>query len=112
MSDIYNCHSENIPYDDISLAVPTGYRAAYLSKIKINNDDLKLQTETCSTKNGIVKTEKKVYCDLLFTEEDSKFIQIISDIESAIKEVIYEKKICGFIQKLMKIPLITTCNPF
>jgi hypothetical protein len=93
MSNIYNCHSENIPYDDISLAVPTGIQGGtYLSKIKINNDDLKLQTETCSTKNGIVKTEKKVYCDLLFTEEDSKFIQIISDIESAIKEVIYEKK--------------------
>ena len=57
MSDIYNCHSENIPYDDISLAVPTGIQGGtYLSKIKINNDDLKVQTETCSTKNGIVKS--------------------------------------------------------
>ena len=93
MSNIYNFQSQNIPYESISLGIPTGIQGGtYLSKLKIDNSDLKIQTDTCSTKNGIIKTDKKIYCDLIFNEDDTDLLNIISEFEATIKDIIYEKR--------------------
>lgn len=48
------------PFEKISLANPQGLQGgAYLSKIRIGNEPVILQTPKCLTKNGIHKTEKK-----------------------------------------------------
>ena len=48
-------------------------------------------------KNKIVlfvanKTEKKIYCDMMFTNDDEEFIQWTQHLESTIKNLIFEKR--------------------
>ena len=62
----------------------------YFSKLTINNNDdqFYLQTPKCKTKQGIVKTGKKKYTDLLFSELNSDFIETITKVEEKIQEMI------------------------
>ena len=51
---------KNFPFDQLSLENPHGVQGgAYFSKIKINGSPFLFQTPKCSTKAGIVTTEKK-----------------------------------------------------
>tara|TARA_B100000424_G_C22908106_1_gene483086 strand:- start:81 stop:1073 length:993 start_codon:yes stop_codon:yes gene_type:complete len=65
----------------------------YFSKLTINNNDdqFYLQTPKCKTKQGIVKTGKKKYTDLLFSELNSDFIETITKVEEKIQEMIFKK---------------------
>ena len=64
----------------------------YYSKIKLNENDIFIQTPKCKTKNGIHKTGKKIYCDLKFDNDQYAFIEILRDIENKVKKLIYEKR--------------------
>ena len=56
---------------NITLANPHGMQGgAYFSKLAVSGKPLLIQTPKCSTKNGIHVTDKKTYCDLMFTEDD------------------------------------------
>ena len=65
----------------------------YFSKLTINNNDdlFYIQTPKCKTKQGIVKTGKKKYTDLLFSELNSDFVEMITKIEEKIQEMIFNK---------------------
>ena len=65
----------------------------YFSKLTINNNDdqFYLQTPKCKTKQGIVKTGKKKYTDLLFSELNSDFVEMITKVEEKIQEMIFKK---------------------
>lgn len=90
---IYTLKKEVFPYDDLSLANPRGLQGgAYFSKLKLLGKTISFQTPKSKTKNGIVKTDKKIYCDLLFDKEDDGVIEFISELEDKIKNLIYEKK--------------------
>ena len=90
---IYKCNSEEFVYDDISLANPQGLQGgAYLSKVKFQNKKLVLQTPRCTTKNGIIKTDKKIYCDLMFDSENDEAREFFRQLSDKIKNLIFEKK--------------------
>ena len=90
---IHPLNNGNLPHDDITLARPQGIQGgAYLSKIKFNDDLLLLQLNKCFTKNGIIKTDKKMYCDLMFDIDDEKTSDFFLSIEDAIKNLIFEKR--------------------
>ena len=79
--------------NNISLGNPQGIQGgAYLSKIKADNDCLLLQLNKCYTKNAIVKTDKKLYCDLMFDIDDENTINFFTQFEETIKNLIFEKK--------------------
>ena len=65
----------------------------YFSKLTINNNDdqFYLQTPKCKTKQGIIKTGKKKYTDLLFSELNSDFVEMITKVEEKIQEMIFKK---------------------
>ena len=66
---------------------------AFFSKLILNEDEtLIFQTPKCCSKNGIVSTSKKIYCDLLFQDNNSEFIQWLDHLETAIKYLIYDKR--------------------
>ena len=50
----------------------------------------------CQTKNGIHKTEKKIYCDLMFSMENMKLIEWANQLENKIKNLIFEKRNAWF----------------
>ena len=71
MSDSVQLPNENFDFSGLTLANPQGLQGgAYFSKLKLGNKSVLIQTPKCSTKNGIHKTEKKIYCDMMFTNDN------------------------------------------
>ena len=90
---IHSFDKDKFPFDDVTLANPQGLQGgAFFSRLKLLGDSISVQTPKCKTKNGIVKTEKKIYCDLMFSKDDDAVIEFLENIEDKIKNLIYEKK--------------------
>ena len=90
---IYTFKKSVFPYNDLSLANPHGLQGgAYFSKLKLLGKTISFQTPKSKTKNGIIKTDKKIYCDLLFDKDDEDVIEFLTELEDKIKNLIYEKK--------------------
>ena len=90
---IFSFEKNQFPLDDITLANPQGLQGgAFFSKLKLLGNNITIQTPRCKTKNGIVKTEKKIYCDLMFEKDDENVIEFLEGLEDKIKNLIYEKK--------------------
>ena len=93
MSNSVQLPNEQFDFSSLSLANPQGLQGgAYFSKLKLNGEPFLVQTPKCSTKNGIHKTEKKIYCDMMFTNDDEEFINWTNQLESTIKNLIFEKR--------------------
>ena len=66
---------------------------SFFTKLNINNDVLYLQTPKCISKQGIVSSSgKKSYIDLMFSSDDSKFIEFMENLEKSCVEKIHEKR--------------------
>ena len=93
MSNSVQLPNEQFDFSSLSLANPQGLQGgAYFSKLKLNGEPFLIQTPKCSTKNGIHKTEKKIYCDMMFTNDDEEFVNWTNQLESTIKNLIFEKR--------------------
>ena len=64
----------------------------YYARIYLNNAPLFIQTPKSLTKQGFVKTGKKMHSDLMFTNQDEKLIHWIEHLETRCQQLIYEKK--------------------
>lgn len=80
--------------DNIDLGKPYNIsHDTFFSKILNNKEEFYLQTPKCSIKNGIIKTSKKKYLDLVFTvENNGDFIEFFENLQSYLEEKIYENK--------------------
>ena len=66
---------------------------SFFTKLNINNDVLYLQTPKCISKQGVVSSSgKKSYIDLMFSSDDSKFIEFMENLEKSCVEKIHEKR--------------------
>ena len=84
---------ENYPFNQLKLHSPQPIQGGtYLAKISRSGNPVLFQTPKCNTKRGIHKTEKKIYCDLLFDTDNVEFIEWLNTIEEHIQKLIYEKK--------------------
>ena len=93
MSNSIHQANTQFPFDSLALANPHGLQGgAYFSKLHISGEPVLIQTPKCLTKNGIHKTEKKIYCDLMFTNENENFIGWVQTLETTIKNLVYEKR--------------------
>jgi hypothetical protein len=76
---------------------------AYFTKLMYNtNKQLFIQTPKCLTKQGFIKSGKKVYTDLMFDNNDTIFIQWIENLEAKCQELIFSKGQNWFETKLEK----------
>ena len=95
--------NKNFDFNGLSLAHPNGLQGgSYFTKLSVNNESLYLQTKRCKTKQGIVKTVKKTYCDLMFDRNDSDVIDWFENLEERLIELIYEKRNLWFHNELDK----------
>lgn len=53
---------------------------------------LYIQPPKCSTKQGIIKSGKKMYCDLLFKHEDEQFTEFLECLECFCRSQIFKNK--------------------
>ena len=90
---------ENYPFNQLKLHSPQPIQGGtYLAKISRSGNPVLFQTPKCNTKRGIHKTEKKIYCDLLFDTDNVEFIEWLNTIEEHIQKLIYEKKDLWFVE--------------
>ena len=62
--------------------------------IKYNYEQcpLYIKSPPCSIKQGIVTTAKRIFCDLMFTNENSEFIEYIENLEQYSQKYIYQNR--------------------
>jgi hypothetical protein len=88
-------------FDNITLGPPNGLQGgSYFTKLLNNNEPIYLQVPKCLTKQGMVVTEKKKYCDLMFTRDASDVISWFENIEKRVHGLLYEKKNVWFHEDL------------
>jgi hypothetical protein len=87
---------------------------AYFTRIMYNNNkQLYIQTPKSLTKQGFVKSGKKIYVDLMFDNNDTVFINWIENLESKCQELIFSKGDNWFQTKLDKDDIETAfTSPF
>jgi len=92
MSDIFDTNAD-FPFNKISLITPTSISSGvHFSKILINKRQLYVQSPKCKTKQGIVKSGKKIYTDLVFSNDDEEFIQWIEMLELTVRNHIFTNR--------------------
>jgi len=95
--------NKDFDFEALSLSPPTGVQGgAYFSKLKMNGEKLYIQTSKCKTKSGIKKSGKKMYCDLMFNNEDSEFYNWNEKFEEETKNLILKNKESWFHDDLEK----------
>jgi len=87
---------------------------AYFTRIMYNNNkQLYIQTPKSLTKQGFVKSGKKIYVDLMFDNNDTVFISWIENLEAKCQELIFSKGDNWFQTKLDKDDIESTfTSPF
>ena len=74
----------------------------YFTKILYDNRPLYVQTPKSLTKQGFVKSGKKIHADLMFTNFDNMFIDWLERLQNKCEDVLYEKGQTWFETKLDK----------
>lgn len=93
---IHNNHiiEPHMDYDfsKLLLGIPVAHpNSTYVARIFATNKPLYIQTPKCTTRGGIIKSGKKLYCDLIFSADDSIFIDWITNLEAKCQSLIFHK---------------------
>jgi hypothetical protein len=101
-----NIIEPTIDYDfsNLYLGPPSSLAGgSYFTKIMYNSNKLLyLQTPKCLSKQGFVKSGKKIFIDLMFDNNDTVFINWIENLESKCQELLFSKGDTWFQTKLEK----------
>jgi rRNA-processing protein FCF1 len=87
---------------------------AYFTRIMYNtNKPIYIQTPKSLTKQGFIKSGKKIYTDLMFDNNDTVFINWVENLETKCQELIFNKGQSWFENKLEKDDIETSfSSPF
>lgn len=100
MENIFQPNND-FDFSHISLAHPTGIQGgAYFTRIQMHNKPLYIETPKSLTRQGFIKNGKKIYCDLMFDNNDEQFIHWLETLENKCQELIYKKGESWFENKL------------
>jgi len=93
--------NDQFDFSQLSLAHPTGIQGgAYFTKIQMHNKPLYIETPKSLTRQGFVKNGKKIYCDLMFDNNDEELIHWLESLETKCQDLIYKKADTWFENKL------------
>ena len=88
-------HSPNDDFDfsKLHLLTPTVVTGGnHFIKFRWNEKPLYIQPPKCKTKQGIAKSGKRFYCDLLFSNENEAFVRWMENLETHCQKQIFENK--------------------
>jgi len=95
MENIYNSNEEfiNFDFNKLLLTKPTQISGGnYFMRFLINNNPLYVQPPKCSTKQGIIKAGKRIYTDMMFTNENEYFLNWMEKLENYCQNYIYNNR--------------------
>ena len=94
---------ETFCFAHLFLATPTIISGGnYLIKYLMNERPLYIQAPKCVLKQGLLKAGKKMFCDMMFTNENEKFMKWMEDLENYSQEYIFKNKSTWFENDLEK----------
>ena len=99
MQTIYRGNNVFQEFDFQKLSVSSPIRIGngnYFMNYKIDNQPLYVQPPQSLTKQGIINVSKKHFIDLLFTNEDTDFIQWMEKLEETSINYIYNNRVKWF----------------
>jgi len=84
---------DTFDFSKLKLGHPANIQGgAYFTQLEYNSSPLYIQTPKCLSKQGIVKTGKKYYMDLMFGNKDEGIIKWIENLEEKCKSLLFEKR--------------------
>jgi len=93
MNSIIYDTNEPFDFEELSLNAPNIVSGGnYFIKYSMNGGPLYIQPPECKTRGNISKTTKKPYCDLMFSQENDKFIQWMEDLETQSCKMIFDNR--------------------
>jgi hypothetical protein len=95
--------NKDFPFDKLTLVPSTIVNGNFFTKYLINDKPLYIEPPKCFSKNGIVKTGKRMFCDLIFIRENEPFIQWLEHLETFTQKYIYDNR-----EKWFETPLEMT----
>ncbi|MDA9072251.1 hypothetical protein N9K75_00095 [bacterium] len=108
-----NIFELNKPFDfsKLSLAHPSAIQGgAYFTKIEHGLKPLYIQTTKSQTKQGISKSGKKHYCDLMFDKNSEEIVNWFETLEEVCQQLIFEKRDTWFQTPLDKNDIESVFN--
>ena len=92
MEGIYETN-DSFDFEKLILLTPTNIPGGnYFIKFRINDMPLYIQPPKCKAKSSVLKAGKRMYCDLMFTNENENFIQWMENLEKHCQNKIFENK--------------------
>ena len=92
---------ETFDFSKLTLTTPTGVQGgAFFTKILFNNKPLLIQTSKSFTRQGFVKSGKKIYCDLMFDNTNEGLIHWFEKLEETCQNLIFKKSLDWFQNEL------------
>ena len=92
MDGIYETN-ESFDFNKITLLSPVNIPGGnYFIKFRINDSPLYIHPPKCKTRQSFLKSGKKIYCDLMFSNEDEKFIQWMEKLEIYCQTILFENR--------------------
>ena len=84
--------SYNFDFSKLSLAQPVAIQGgAHFTKLLMTGKQLYIQSPKCTTRQGFIKTGKKIHCDLMFNNNDEEFIHWIESLETKCQDLLLHK---------------------
>jgi hypothetical protein len=84
---------EKFVFDKIKMTSPQSLgNGNFMIKYIYDKMPLYIKPPKCSTKQGIVKVGKKLFCDLIFSRDNESFIQWIENLETFTQKCIYDNR--------------------
>ena len=92
MSEIYDT-DKSFDFSKLVLTKPSLIGGGnYFIRFLVNNNHLYVQPPKCITRQGFVKTGKRYYIDLMFTNENEEFINWMENLENHCHQYIYKNR--------------------
>lgn len=93
MTSVIYDTNEPFEFEQLTVNAPNVVSGGnYFIKYSMNGGPLYIQPPECKTRGNISKTTKKPYCDLMFTQDNDKFIQWMEDLEAQSCKMIFDNR--------------------
>jgi hypothetical protein len=85
--------NEKFDFTKLTLSSPININGGnHFIKYNYDGCPLYIKLPLCSIKQGIVSTSKRIFCDLMFTNENTEFIEYIENLEQYSQKYIFDNR--------------------
>ena len=107
---IYNI-KEPLNLERLRLSKPTNKNGSHFIKTLDVDDPIYFLSPKCFVKQGFVKSGKKIFCDFVFSNEDSDFLAWLEDLEERSRKCIYDNRETWFETPLEEHDIESSMSP-